>query len=191
MENLTNEQATENQEQTQTQTENKEQTFTFTQQELDDLIQRKCDQRVTQALKTAEKKQKEAEKLSKMSDTEKYQYQLEEREKQIAEKERALTLAENKNAVSKILAEKGISLALVDFCVDEDADEMDKKIKLLDAEFKKSVKAEVEKRLSSNTPKVGLPRDDSLTKEKFRKLSVIEQQELYRNNKELYEQLTN
>ena len=122
-----------------------EEKVTLTQKELDDLIQRKSDARVTQALKTQEKKNaeklKEAEKLAKMSADEKYAYELEQREKLIEQRELELALAENKNACAKILADKGLSLALVDFCVDTNADVMSDNIKKLDSAFKASVKA--------------------------------------------------
>lgn len=162
----------------------------YTPEEIAMIEQKAGDKRVSQYQKTLDKRNREADKLSKMSADERYAYELEQRERAIEEKEQQLTLAENKNAVAKILAEKGISLSLVDFCVDIDADVMNEKIKVLDKAFKASVKAEVEKRLSSNTPKVGLTRDETMTKESFRKLSLREQQDMCRNNPELYKELT-
>ena len=125
-----------------------------------------------------------------MNEQQKFEYELEQREKAIQEKERALALAENKNEASKILAEKGLSLALVDFVVAEDAETMNANISLLVKEFGKSVKAEVEKRLGSSSPKKNLPPDETLTKESFKKLSLIKQQELAKNNPDLYKSLT-
>lgn len=167
---------------------------TYTQAEVDELLQKESDRRVTAALKKAEEKNaaklRESEKLARMNEQEKFQYELEQREKAIVEKEKALALLENKNEASKILAEKGISLKLVDFVVDESADAMNDKIKLLESEFKRSVKAEVEKRLGSNTPKMNLPPDAALTKDAFKKLSLKEQQELANTNPQLYKELT-
>ena len=167
---------------------------TYTQAELDELLQKEGDRRVTEALKKAEKKNadkvKEAQKLAAMNEQQKYEYELEQREKAIEAKEKALALAENKNEASKILAEKGISLQLVDFVVAEDADTMNANIQLLDKAFKASVKAEVEKRLGSDSPKKNLPLDQTLTKEAFRKLTVMEQNKLAKENPELYKQLT-
>lgn len=166
----------------------------YTQEEVDALLQKESDRRVTEALKKAERKNaeklKESEKLARMNESEKYEYQLEQREKAIAEKERALALAENKNEASKILAEKGLSLQLVDFVVAEDAEEMDAKIKLLDKCFKASVKAEVERRLNTTTPKKALEDEGVLTKESFKKMTIKEQQDLYTSNPELFKQLT-
>lgn len=176
------------------QTEGLEETKTYTQEEVDELLQRETDRRVSSALKKQEAKNaekvKEAQKLAQMNEAEKFQYELEQREQAIIQKERELAMAENKNEASKILAEKGISLALVDFVVAEDADTMKANIDLLDKAFKQSVKVEVEKRIGSNSPKKNLPLDNELTKEKFSKLSLLEQQKIATDNPELYKQLT-
>lgn len=170
-------------------------TKTYTQEEVNMLLQRESDRRVSEALKKAEKKNaekvKEAQKLAQMNENEKFQYELEQREKAIAEKEKALALAENKNIASKILADKGLSLDLVDFVIAEDAETMNSNIRLLDKAFKDSVKREVEKRLGSSAPKKNLPPDETITKEKAKKMSIIERQNLLTNNPDLYNQLFN
>lgn len=165
----------------------------FTQEEVDALLQREGDKRVTEALKKAERKNaervKEAQKLAQMNESEKYQYELEQREKAIEEKEKALALAENKNEASKILADKGLSLSLVDFVVAEDAETMNDRIKVLDKAFKESVKREVEKRLGSSAPKKNLPPDETITKEQAKKMGIRERQQLLNNNPDLYKTL--
>lgn len=170
-------------------------TKTYTQEEVNMLLQRESDRRVSEALKKAEKKNaekvKEAQKLAQMNENEKFQYELEQREKAIAEKEKALALAENKNIASKILADKGLSLDLVDFVIAEDAETMNSNIRLLDKAFKDSVKREVEKRLGSSAPKKNLPPDETITKEKAKKMNIIERQNLLTNNPDLYNQLFN
>lgn len=170
-------------------------TKTYTQEEVNMLLQRESDRRVSEALKKAEKKNaekvKEAQKLAQMNENEKFQYELEQREKAIAEKEKALALAENKNTASQILADKGLSLSLVDFVIAEDAETMNSNIRLLEKAFKDSVKREVEKRLGSSAPKKNLPPDETITKEKAKKMSIIERQNLLTNNPDLYNQLFN
>lgn len=166
---------------------------TYTQAEVEALLQSEADKRVSAALKKQERKNqeriKEAEKLAKMNETEKFQYELEQREKAIAEKEKALALAENKNAASKILADKGLDLALVDFVVADDAETMKANISLLDRAFKESVKKEVEKRLSSNSPKINLPTNENITREQAKKMGIMERQRLLDNNPSLYKEL--
>lgn len=167
---------------------------TYTQEEVDALLQAETDRRVTAALKKQEaknqKKVLEAKKLAAMDEQARYEYELEQRELAIAEKEKELALAENKTEASKILNDRGIDLSLVDFVVAETAEDMMANIDLLDKAFKKSVKAEVEKRLSSNVPKKGLAIDKTMTKEQFRKLSYNELVELKQNEPELYATLS-
>ena len=170
-------------------------TKTYTQEEVDKLLQSEVDRRITSALKkqakSNEAKIKEAQKLAQMNESEKFQYELEQREKAIEEKEKALALAENKNEASKILADKGLSLSLVDFVIAEDAETMNSNIRLLEKAFKDSVKREVEKRLGSSAPKKNLPPDETITKEQAKKMGIRERQQLLMNNPELYAQLFN
>ena len=191
--NTTNESGAENTTATENTNTNDTQKTTFTIEEVQKMIQSETDKRVTQALKTAElknnKKIKEAEKLATMSATEKYEYELQQREQAIADKERELTLAENKAAAASILADKGISATLVDLVVTDDADTMHENIDKLDKAFKASVKAEVEKRLASNSPKSSIS-NDTITKESFSKMSLKDAQNLYQNNPELYKKLS-
>lgn len=130
-----------------------------TQEELDALLQREGDRRVSDALKKFDKKKadaiKEAERLATMSAEEKFKYELDKREAAIAEKERSLALAENKVAASQILQEKGLPIALVDLVVAESAETMNERIKGLETAFTSAVKTEVENRLKAATPKAG------------------------------------
>lgn len=159
---------------------------TYTEAELQSIV----DRRVTQALKTQERKQqdkeREATKLARMNEQEKYVYELEQREKKLAEKERALNLEMNKNQASKMLAERDIDLALVDFVVAEDADTMSENIKKLD----KAIKASVSKRLAGRSPNKAPEQNDAITKESFAKMTLAEQNALYLNDPELYKKLT-
>jgi len=125
-----------------------------------------------------------------MNESQKFEYELQQREAAIEAKEKELALMENKNEASKILADKGIDLALVDFVVAEDAETMDANIKMLETAFKKSVKAEVEKRLASKAPVKSLATDNTITAEQFKKLTLAQMQELANNEPELYNSLT-
>ena len=166
-----------------------EEKLTFTQAELDALLQKEGDRRVSQAMKKQEGKLKEAQKLAKMSAEEKYVYELEQREKAIEEKERQLSLAENKAEAAKILAEKGISAELVSFVVTDDAETMNANIKLLEREFKKSVKSEVEKRLAGATPKKNLAEPEGMTKSDLMKMNVRDLQMFKNQNPEIFAQI--
>lgn len=163
---------------------------TYTQEEVDALLQKEGDRRVTEALKKAERKhadkEKEAAKLARMNAQEKYEYELEQRERAIFEKERELNLAENKNTASKILAEKDIDLGLVDFVVAEDAETMNENIKKVD----KAIKASVAKRLAGRSPQKAPDVNEAVTPERFAKMTLAEQNKLYHDDPELYQKLT-
>lgn len=167
---------------------------TYTQEEVDKLLQSEADRRVNEAMKKAERKKeaaiKEATKLAKMDEEQRYQYELEQREKAIADKERELALAENKATASMVLSNRGISAELVNLVVAEDADTMNQNIQLLEKAFKESVKAEVEKRLATSTPKKNLPLDTAISRDSFRRMPLSKQAEIYRTNPELYKTLT-
>lgn len=167
---------------------------TYSEAEVMELIQKEADRRVTEALKTQERKTNakiaEAQKLATMNEAEKYEYQLKQREEAIAAKEKELAMLENKNEASKILNEKGISLALVDFVVAEDAETMKANIDLLDRAFKASVKAEVEKRLGSAAPKKNPAIDKQLTKADFAKLSYADMMQLKMTDPTLFAELS-
>lgn len=176
------------------QNENTEKT-TFTKEEVDALIQKETDRRVSQALATAERKNqaklREAEKLANMSATEKYEFELQKREQAIAEKEHQLLLAENRAEASKILAEKGLSQTFLDFVIADTADEMNENITKIERAFKASVKSEIEKRLGNNAPKSSSINNGTMTKEQFSKLSLAEKQKLYQTDRELYNSFYN
>lgn len=167
---------------------------TYTQSEVDALLQSEVDRRITSALKKQQQKNdakmREATRLAQMSDEQKRIYELEQREQAIAEKEREFALLENKTEASKILADKGLDVGLVDFIVTEDAETTNENINLLERVFKKSVKAEVERRLAGSTPKKGLPIDKAITKEDFLKMSYTELMALKEENPEVYEALS-
>lgn len=170
--------------------EDKEQKGRFyTDDEIAMLEQKAGDRRVSQFQKTMEKRNKEANKLRNMSDAERAEYELEQREKQIEERENKLILAENKSACIDVLVGKGLDPSLVDFVVDTDADTMDTKIKLLEKAFKKSVKAEVEKRLAGSSPRKDLPPDNALTKKDLLKMNVRELQLFKNQQPQLYREL--
>ena len=162
---------------------------TMTQAELDALVQKEGDKRVAQALKTVERKNKEAERLRNMSAEDKAQYELTQRELAIEAKERELALAEMRTTASKVLLDKGISVELVDLVVNEDADVTNANIKLLDKAFKNSVKAEVEKRLGTKAPSKPATDPDAITKEQFSKMSLADKQRLFTEHRDIYNSL--
>ena len=170
-------------------TEQVETAKTYTQEEVDALLQKEGDRRISQYQKTLEKRQREANKLKNMSDTERYEYELSEKERELEERETKLILAENKAACTSILVQKGLDASLVDFVVDVDADTMNNKIKALEKAFKASVKSEVEKRLAGNIPKKNLAEPDGMTKKELMSMNVRDLQMFKTQNPDVYRQI--
>lgn len=170
---------------------NDETKTTYTLEEVQELLQKEGDRRVSMLQKKYEKQKaeaiKEAEKLARMNEEDKYKYELEQREKKIAEKEKQIALMENRAEASKALASRGISIDLVDLVVSEDADDMMANIKKLEDEFKKSVNAEVTKVLGGDKTPARSSETKEMTREEFGKLSILQQSELLRSNPDKYE----
>lgn len=184
--NETNEQG-QNSTGTETPTENR----TYSQAEVDELLQKETDRRVSQALATQQRKNeakiKEAEKLAQMNAQERYEYELEQRAKAIEEKERELRLAENKATASKILAEKGLSQIFVDFVVQaEDAETMNSYIQQLERAYKADVKAGIERALGGKAPTAP---SGTVTKEQFGHMTIAQLQNLANTDRDTYNAL--
>lgn len=162
---------------------------TYSEKEMQSLV----DRRVTEALKTArskfENEKKEAERLASMTAEERFTEELNKREAALAEREKQVALLENRNAASKILAEKGISISLVDLVLADSAEDMKSRIDVLEKEFNASVQKEIEKRLAGSTPAKVVTKE-GMTKEDFNKLPLAKQQQIYHSNPELFKALS-
>lgn len=173
---------------------NSESKETFTKEEFEAQLQAETDRRVTQALKKQERKLdeklKEAEKLRQMSEEDKKKYQLEQREKQLTQKEREYALMENKIECSNILADRGLPKEFLDYVVAEDAEQMMENIKTMDKVFKSAVADAVNDKIEKKSPTHSADIQSGMTKEKFKKLTVSQQSEIYKNNPELWRQMT-
>ena len=102
-----------------------------------------------------EQEKSEAEKLAKMDTDEKHQYELKQVQDEL-EKERAKNNAHDlRDAVTKIAEEKGVGLSLLEIFdfTKENADSMDKKIKILSSELDKRVEQRVNEILKEKSPK--------------------------------------
>lgn len=154
-----------------------------TMEELQALLQKEGDKRVTEAMKKAERKKEaaiqEAQRLARMDEEEKFKYQLEQRETELKAREEKLTLAENKVEASRILAEKKLPVSLVDLVVALDAETMNSRIKGLEEAFSSAVKTEVENRLKGTSPITGTSANTQKTN--YSKMSLAEISETLKN----------
>lgn len=167
--------------------------LTMTQEELNILLQKEGDKRVSSAQskweRQTERRVSEADKLAKMDEESRREYEFEQREKALAAREQELILESNKAQCSTILASKGLPGELVDFVVDEDADKMNDNIKLIDRLIKDTVSKQVLDKIGGETPKAGSS-GGPVNKESFSKMSLREQMDIYQRDPELYKKLT-
>ena len=165
---------------------------TYTQEEVLKLLQAETDKRVTQALKTQEKKFQKELSLSKLDGVER---DIAEKDNKIAELQGLLNemnTERNKSELKSVLSSRGLSAEFADIIVITDnIEESQTNIDKLDKLFKAAVKAEVEKRLAGTTPKGNGASAAEITKESAQQMSMAELNALAANNPELFNKLFN
>jgi hypothetical protein len=169
-------------------------TKTYTQEEVMALLQSETDKRVSQALKTQQKKYEKQLSLSKLDGDAREKAEKDARIQELEEMLRDRDIANNKSELKSVLGARGLSAEFADIItITDDIEESQAKIDVLDRLFKAAVKAEVERRLaaSGGTPKGnGTTNSGELTPEAFAKLPLREQNALFKTNPELYKKLT-
>lgn len=165
----------------------------YTHDEVLQLLQRETDRRVTEALKTQQKKYEKQLSLSKLDGDERAKAEKDARIAELEEMLRDRDIANNKSELKSVLASRGLSAEFADIInITDDIEASQANIDKLDKLFKAAVKAEVEKRLAGSAPKGNgaTATPDTMTKEEFNKLPLSKQAEIYKNNPELYKKLT-
>ena len=174
---------------TELQNEGQENEKTYTQNEVNELLQRESDRRVSQALA---KQKKEYEKKLSLSNLDENQRAVAEKDNRISELEEQLKefrTIQAKNEVIQVLDARGLSPQFADLiAIDDDIEAAQARIETLDNLFKKSVQDEVKRRLATPTPKVGV-NEGEINADTFKKLSIKERQELSTHNPDLYKKL--
>ena len=167
---------------------------TYTESEVQALLQREGDRRVSTALKKQQKeferKTAEADKLRDMDESQRKEYEYSQRLQELESKERDFAIAQNKLEATKVMANRDLPIEFVDYIVAEDAETMMENITTFERLFKGAVADAVAKKIASPAPKTGTAKQTGMTKEEFRKLSIAQQTEIYRTNPELYKQMT-
>ena len=191
MENLTNTSVIENPVVEET-TTTEESAKTYTQEEVLALIQSEADKRVSQALKTQQKKYEKQISLSKLDGDERAKAEKDNRIAELEEQLAKYEIERNKSELKSVLATRGLSAEFADILnITEDIETSQANIDKLDKLFKSAVKAEVEKRLAGTAPKGNGASATEITKEKAQKMSLTELNELLEKNPELYNKLFN
>lgn len=165
---------------------------TYTQEEVMALLQSETDKRVSQALKTQEKKFNKQLSLSKLDGEEREKAEKDNRIAELEEMVRNMNVERNKSELKSVLSSRGLSAEFADIiAITDDIEASQENIDKLDKLFKEAVKLEVEKRLASPSPKGNGNGTATITKNDVSKMSIRELQELKTNNPTLYAQLYN
>lgn len=166
-----------------------EETKTYTQEEVLALLQRETDKRVSQALKTQQKKFDKQLSLSKLDGSEREKAEKDNRIAELEEQLAQFHIERNRSELKSVLSSRGLSAEFADIItVSDDIEASQANIDKLDKLFKQAVKLEVEKRMAGNTPKRGgAPAE--ITKETAKKMSIAELEKLSNENPELFKKL--
>lgn len=164
---------------------------TYTLEEVNALLQSETDKRVTQALKTQQKKFDKEMSLSKLDGDERAKAEKDNRIAELEEQLAKFTIERNKSELKSVLASRGLSAEFADILlINDDIEESQANIDKLDKLFKDAVKAEIEKRLAGNAPKGnGGNNAAEITKESAKKMSMAQLQALEHSNPELFNSL--
>ena len=165
---------------------------TYTQEEVLALLQSETDKRVSQALKTQQKKYEKQLSLSKLDGDERAKAEKDNRIAELEEQLAQFTIERNKSELKSVLSSRGLSAEFADIiAITDDIEASQANIDTLDKLFKAAVKAEVEKRLAGNAPKGNGGTPAEITKETAKKMSMAELNKLANTNPELFSKLFN
>lgn len=176
-----------------TEVETNEEAKTYTQEEVLALIQSEADKRVSQALKTQQKKYEKQLSLSKLDGDERAKAEKDNRIAELEEQLAAYQVERNRSELKSVLSSRGLSAEFADIInISDDIEASQANIDKLDKLFKASVKAEVEKRLAGSAPKGNTgAATGEITKEAAKKMSLAQINELMEKNPELYNKFFN
>ena len=167
-------------------------TKTYTQEEVLKLLQSETDKRVSQALKTQQKKYEKQLSLSKLDGDERAKAEKDNRIAELEEQLAQFQIERNRSELKSFLSSRGLSAEFADIIsINDDIEASQANIDKLDKLFKTAVKAEVERRLAGTTPKGNGAAPAEITKESAKKMSMAELNELATKNPELFNKLFN
>lgn len=167
-----------------------EEVKTYTQDEVLALIQSEADKRVSQALKTQQKKYEKQLSLSKLDGDEREKAEKDNRIAELEEQLAKFEIERNKSELKSVLSSRGLSAEFADIInITDDIEASQANIDKLDKLFKAAVKAEVERRLAGNAPKGNGANAAEITKETAKKMSIAEMNELEKQQPELFAKL--
>ena len=165
---------------------------TYTQEEVLELLQRESDKRVSQALKTQQKKYEKQLSLSKLDGEERAKAEKDAEIAELREQLAQFQIERNRSELKSVLSSRGLSAEFADIiAINDNIEASQSNIDKLDKLFKAAVKAEVEKRLAGNAPKGNGGTTTEITKDSAKKMTMAQLNELANSNPELFEKLFN
>lgn len=168
-------------------TTEQEQAKTYTQEEVLALLQSETDKRVSQALKTQEKKFQKQLSLSKLDGNEREKAEKDNRIAELEEMVKAFEIEKNRSELKSVLSSRGLSAEFADIiAIGDDIEAAQANIDKLDKLFKLAVKTEIEKRLAGNAPKGNNNSPAEITKESAKKMSLAEMNKLQAEQPEVF-----
>jgi hypothetical protein len=183
------EQNEQQQEQSEQQQE-RQQGRTYSYDEVMALLQSETDKRVTQALRTQQKKHEKQLSLSRLDGDERAKAEKDNRIAELEEQLAAFQIERNRSELKSVLSSRGLSAEFADIIsINDDIAASQANIDKLDKLFKAAVRAEVEKRLAGNTPKGNGASPAEITKDAARKMSVAQLSELAAKQPEVFKKL--
>ena len=173
-------------------TEQQEEVRSYSFEEVQALLQKESDRRVTQALAKQKKDFDKKMSLSKLDENERAKAEKDARIAELEEQLQLYAVEKAKAEIVSVLSKRGLDATLANYLsITDDASENQATIDAFDKIFKKAVREEVERRISSPTPKSNATSSTGeITKEQFRQMKLSEQAMLNHENPELYKRLT-
>ena len=162
----------------------------YTAEEIAALIQSEADKRVSQALKTQQKKHERELSLSKLDDDARAKAEKDSRIAELEEQLAQFQIEKNRSELKSVLASRGLDGRFADLIVVSDSlEESQANIDALDKLFKAAVKTEVEKRLAGSSPKTSGLNPAEITRDQASKMSLAQLQELKNTNPDAFKRL--
>ena len=154
---------------------------TFTQAELDKILNKKF----AQWQKKTEEAKAEAERKAKLTEAEK----LAEERKEFEEMKKQFEYEQRVNSTSKVLASNNLPIEFADFLIAETDEATTQRVDLFKNAFNQAIEKTINERLRGKTPKVPTQASKGITKEEWNKMNLVQRQQIFNSNRELYNEL--
>jgi len=172
---------------------------TFTQEEVDLMLQKEGDRRVSSAKEKFEQefKQKletersEAEKLARMNEEERMKLELDKQKQAFEEEKKQFLLERMELETTKELAKLNLPTSFAKWLLAEKSETVAQNIKDFKSEWETAIQKEVEAKLQGTTPKVSTKVEGvAVTKEQFKSMNYKQRMEIFEKDPNLYQQLS-